>query len=117
MSFRNASILPKGKDFDRIYQLNSATFCACPKPGAGFSKSYVVIFSMFNDLRCEVIFLVLLILVKINVREYRRANQKWTIQRNWQHRSHKTKKKNEKHNIIFVGHHYAQKNTNNVNKT
>jgi hypothetical protein len=27
----------------------------------------------------------------INVREYRRANQKWTIQRYWQHRIHKTK--------------------------
>ena len=29
----------------------------------------------------------------INVREYRRGNQIWTIQRNWQHRVHKTKKK------------------------
>jgi hypothetical protein len=28
---------------------------------------------------------------KINVREYRRGNQKWTIKRNWQHRVHKTK--------------------------
>jgi hypothetical protein len=27
----------------------------------------------------------------INVREYRRGNQTWTIQRNWQHRAHKTK--------------------------
>ena len=26
---------------------------------------------------------------QINVREYRRGNQKWTIQRNWQHRVHK----------------------------
>jgi hypothetical protein len=26
---------------------------------------------------------------KINVREYRRGNQKWTIQRNWQHRDNK----------------------------
>jgi hypothetical protein len=24
---------------------------------------------------------------QINVREYRRGNRKWTIQRNWQHRS------------------------------
>ena len=30
-------------------------------------------------------------LYAINVREYRRGNQKWTIQRNWQHRAHKTK--------------------------
>jgi hypothetical protein len=28
----------------------------------------------------------------INVREYRRGNQKWTIQKNWQHRVHNTKK-------------------------
>jgi len=28
----------------------------------------------------------------INVREYRRGNKKWTIQRNWQHSVHKTKK-------------------------
>ena len=27
----------------------------------------------------------------INVREYRRGNQTWTIQRNWQHRAHKRK--------------------------
>ena len=29
---------------------------------------------------------------EINVREHRRGNQKRTIQRNWQHRVHKTKK-------------------------
>jgi len=29
---------------------------------------------------------------RINDREYWRTNQKWTIQRNWQHRAHKTKK-------------------------
>ncbi len=28
---------------------------------------------------------------KINVREYRKGKQKWTIQRNWQQRVHKTK--------------------------
>jgi len=32
----------------------------------------------------------------INVREYRRANQKRTIQRDWQHRVHKTKTKTSK---------------------
>jgi len=31
-------------------------------------------------------------LFRINVREYRRGHQKWTIQGNWQHRVHKTKK-------------------------
>ena len=83
---------------------------------------------------------------QINVREYRRSNQKRTIQRNWQHRVHKTKinktnkrqrirkeqskqdnleklatqgtqdedKQNKKHNLIGVGHHYHQTNTNNV---
>jgi hypothetical protein len=28
---------------------------------------------------------------KHNVREYRKGNQKWTLQRNWQHRVQKTK--------------------------
>ena len=56
---------------------------------------------------------------KINIREYQRDNQKWTIQRNWQHRVHKTKtnKVKTQHNTICVGHHYAQTNTNNVDKT
>jgi len=52
----------------------------------------------------------------MNAREYRRGNQKWTIQINWQHRVHKTKKTNQKRNPIFVGHHYTQTNKNNVNK-
>ena len=30
-----------------------------------------------------------------NVREYRRGNQNWTIQRNWQHRVHKTQNDDE----------------------
>jgi len=30
------------------------------------------------------------------VREYRKGNQKWTIQRNWQLRVHKTKKNKAK---------------------
>jgi len=37
---------------------------------------------------------------KKNVREHKRGNEKWTIQRNWQHtctcRVHKTKKNNTK---------------------
>jgi hypothetical protein len=49
-------------------------------------------------------------LLRINVRECRRDNQKWTIQRNWQHRQRKTQ-----HNMHW--HHYAQINTNTVNKT
>ena len=39
------------------------------------------------------------------------------IQRNWLHSVHKAKKQTQKHNIICVGHHYAQTNTNNVNNT
>jgi len=35
--------------------------------------------------------------------------QKWTIQKNWQHRVHKTKK--NKATTLYVGHHYAQANT------
>ena len=35
----------------------------------------------------------------------------------WQHMVHKTKKNKQNHNIICVGHHYMQTNTNNVNKT
>jgi len=41
--------LPKGKGLDPINQLNPATCCACPKPGPGFSKSYVVIFFFASD--------------------------------------------------------------------
>jgi len=54
---------------------------------------------------------------KINVRKYRRGNQKRTIQRNWQNRVHKATEKKSKHNTICVGHHYTQTNTTNVNKT
>jgi hypothetical protein len=57
-------------------------------------------------------------LVVINVREYQRGNQKWTILRIWLHRVHKTKTKNtqKNHNTLCVAHHYTQINTNNVNK-
>ena len=53
----------------------------------------------------------------IHVSEYRSGNQNRTIQRNWQHRAHKTMKNKTKLNTLFVGHHYAQASTNNVNKT
>ena len=43
--------------------------------------------------------------------------KKWTIQRTWQQRVHKTKANKTKHNTICVGHHYVQTKTNNVNKT
>ena len=49
----------------------------------------------------------------INVKEYRRGNQKWTIQRNWQHwvRYTRRRKTKQKHNTICVGHRYSQTNT------
>ena len=58
----------------------------------------------------------------INVREYRRrrGNKKKTIQRNWQHWVHRTQdedKQNKNTTQQCVGHHYAQTNTNNINKT
>jgi len=38
-----------------------------------------------------------------NVREFRKGNQKRTIQRNWQHRVHKTKKeKRTQHNMRWT---------------
>ena len=56
---------------------------------------------------------------KLNVRAYRRGNQKWTIQRKWQHKCAQDEEKitNQKHNTLCVGHHYMQANANNVNKT
>ena len=54
----------------------------------------------------------------INVREYRRDNQKMdNPEKNRQLRVHKTKKTKQKHNTICVGHHYTQTNTYIVNKT
>jgi hypothetical protein len=50
--------------------------------------------------------------MEINIREYRRGDRKWIIQRNWQHSVHKTKK-NTTH--LCVGDHYTQLNINNVN--
>ena len=36
---------------------------------------------------------------QLNVREYRKDNQKWTIQRHWQHRTHKTQDEDKEHQI------------------
>jgi hypothetical protein len=52
------------------------------------------------------------------MREYRRSNQKWTIQRIWQNRVHNTKMHTkQKHCTICIGHHDTKASTNNVNKT
>jgi endo-1,4-beta-mannosidase len=44
-------------------------------------------------------------------------SKKGTIQRNWQHRIHNTKKNKAKHKTICVGYHCTHTKTNNVNKT
>ena len=44
----------------------------------------------------------------INVREYRRGNRKWIIQRNWQHRYTKRRQTKQKYNTIRVGHHNSK---------
>jgi hypothetical protein len=59
--------LPKLEGLGPFNQLKPTTFCACIKSEPEFSKSYVVIiFVIFNDLRCEVILFVLLILLEID---------------------------------------------------
>ena len=52
-------------------------------------------------------------------KRYQRGNQKRTIQRNWQHRVHMTKKNKTKtqHNMCWIRYHYTKTNTNNVDKT
>ena len=66
----------------------------------------------FNDM--VLFFLFLFNILKINVREYRRYSTKGQSRETNNTRRRKTK---QKHNTIYVGHHYAQPNTNNVNKT
>ena len=53
-------------------------------------------------------------LTQINVREYRRDNQKWTIQKNRQHWAHKTKKNTTQHVLHST---IRKQKTNNANKT
>ena len=82
------------------------------------SQSRTWIFNvLLKDLSYEVILFVLLILVEINVREYRRGNQKRTIREAFNTDHTRRRKTKQKHNTICVGHHYWQANTNNVNKT
>jgi len=49
--------------------------------------------------------------MQVNVREYRRSNPKWIIQRNWQHRAHKTQGENQQNKNTTHGHHFIQTNT------
>ena len=61
--------------------------------------------------------------VHINFREYLRGNRKWTIQRKWQYRVHKTKKLKTKTQYVLdttIRQKKPNKQTtptNNVNKT
>jgi hypothetical protein len=47
--------------------------------------------------------------IQINLRKYREGNQKWTIQRNWQHsvRYRRRRKTKQKHNAVCVRQHYT----------
>ena len=55
-----------------------------------------------NSLNIKPEILIMIIFIKtsmwINVRENRRGNQEWTIQRNWQHSTQDQDKQNKKHN-------------------
>ena len=53
-------------------------------------------------------------MLDINVREYRRENGKWTIQRNWQYRIHTNKTKTTTQYIVETT---MRKQTHNVNKS
>ena len=57
---------------------------------------------------------------QINIRENRRGNQQWTIQRNWQHWVQMTPdedKQNKKYTTQYVlDNTMCKENTNNVNK-
>ena len=40
---------------------------------------------------------------EINIREYRRDNQKWTVQRNWQHNNRVHEEKQSKNTTQYTG--------------
>ena len=91
-----------------------------PLVSSSFSyRRFVLYFVCYMNLLLHLfnIHAITFILLWINVREYRRGNQKRAIQRNWQHRYTRRRKTKQKQNAICVGYHYAQTNTNNVNKT
>jgi hypothetical protein len=45
---------------------------------------------------------IFMIKLLINVREYRKGNQKWKIQRNGKHKAKKTKKTKTQHNMCWT---------------
>jgi len=56
-------------------------------------------------------------LLLLNVREYQRAIQKWKSREADNIEYIKRNKTEQKHNAMYVGHHYAHTHTINVNKT
>jgi hypothetical protein len=52
----------------------------------------------------------------INIREYRRAIEKWQSRETGNIGHTRQRKTNKKHNTICIGHHYTQANTNCVNQ-
>jgi len=50
------------------------------------------VFDLNQGLAYHICICLLYNLFYINVKESRKGNQKWTIQRNWQYRVHKSKK-------------------------
>jgi hypothetical protein len=56
-------------------------------------------------------------LLYLNVREYQRPIQKWKSKETDNLGYIRRNKTKQKHNTIYVGHHYAETNTINVNKT
>ena len=65
---------------------------------------YCMQVSMLDIFKCQEKFEAKMSCHYINAREYRRGNQSWTIQRNWQHRVQKTKnfKAKTQHNMCWT---------------
>ena len=66
-----------------------------------FKLYHICLFSLTRQLHVNFIMYIFLD-TRINVSEYRRGNQKWTIQKNWQHMIHKTKTKQNKNTTQYV---------------
>ena len=85
---------------------NSPTFIKKKKAMSVYIKTFVYLIQM-SQLR----------LLQIIAREYRRGNQNGQSRETANIEYTRGRKSKQKHNVICVGHHYAQTNTNNVNKT
>ena len=84
--------------------------CLCMGKIDVITYKYVINQNKSQDINIEEIHIYF-----INVRENRRGNQQWTIQRNWQHWVHQTQRKTQ-HNI-YVLDTTIHRDSNNVNKT